>query len=764
MAREQDQASRGHRGLALGTVALLTLAAALAFGRVFAGRAPTLKLCAAALAAVAVAALLSRWNLLLAALVSAALLLVAVGLLVFPHTTYHGLPTRDTLGAIARAAGRVGHQTRVEVAPTEPLRPLLLAAVTAVWTASFSSHTLAVRSGSPILATLPPVALVAFAGVVMNDGARRIYVALFLAAMLALVFVDGLRRVREWGPLRPWPGLAGRRLASPITIRGARRVALVALGVGTLLPGLLPGFGSPSILVLGEGAGAGGGRGRGVGVNPFVSIRATLHQNPPVELFRVRAEQASYWRMLSLDVFDGEVWSSSDLFAEDESTTIEGSGQLPAAAPSVRGEVLEQEVTITRLSSPWLPMAFVPQAVALPHGRIRFDPEAATAVSLNSLEPGLRYRAVSVLPAPTLEQLDRPVDFRSFPLFERYTDLPPDTPAEIFDIAHRLTDGQPTPYRKMLAVQDFLRTFAYDESVSGAHDVRTIVHFLTVGRRGFCQQFAGSMAVLLRALGYPARVAVGFTPGIQDTGAGLFLVTSRNAHSWVEVFFPGHGWVAFEPTPGRLNPVAQTYLEGLRPVRDQHGVVTEYRASESPRSGLGPGGLPIVRDPFLRALPVDPFGNPVFSRPTPVPLEEGGGFPLRPFLLGLESLVGAGLVLPPVGKMAWRRRQLRRSREPRDAVLSVYRVFAGQAADVGVGRAPGETMWEYRARVRGLIPGSDGHLDRLTDLAQRAAYSGRPVPVGEAEEARRAARAAIRVVRRSRGLLRRILGLYRPGV
>src|SRR5207247_6263325 len=135
--------------------------------------------------------------------------------------------------------------------PTEALKPLLLAAVTAVWTASFAAHALAVRSGSPLLATLPPASLLAFADVLLDDGARPSYAALFLIGALAVLFMDGLRRVRQWGPLRPWPSHRGRaRLASTTATRGARRVTVAALGVALLLPGVLPGLQSPALLQL----------------------------------------------------------------------------------------------------------------------------------------------------------------------------------------------------------------------------------------------------------------------------------------------------------------------------------------------------------------------------------------------------------------------------------------------------------------------------------------------------------------------------------
>ena len=89
---------------------------------------------------------------------------------------------------------------------------------------------------------------------------------------------------------------------------------------------------------------------------------------------------------------------------------------------------------------------------------------------------------------------------------------------EIADIARRWTQGATTPYAKALAIQDRLRSseFTYDTSVEPRADGQALLEFLTQTKRGFCQQFATAMAVLLRELGYPARVAIGFTQGQQN--------------------------------------------------------------------------------------------------------------------------------------------------------------------------------------------------------------------------------------------------------
>jgi Transglutaminase-like enzymes, putative cysteine proteases len=82
-----------------------------------------------------------------------------------------------------------------------------------------------------------------------------------------------------------------------------------------------------------------------------------------------------------------------------------------------------------------------------------------------------------------------------------------------------------------------------------ADDPDALLTFLTQTKAGFCQQYATAMAVLVRELGLPARVAVGYQAGtLQDDGR--YLVQSDDAHAWVEVFFEGYGWLQFEPTPG----------------------------------------------------------------------------------------------------------------------------------------------------------------------------------------------------------------------
>ena len=137
------------------------------------------------------------------------------------------------------------------------------------------------------------------------------------------------------------------------------------------------------------------------------------------------------------------------------------------------------------------------------------------------------------------------------------------------------------------------------------------------------------------------------------------------------------------------------------------------------------------------------------------------GIPERAVLLSLAALALLLVAVPPARGLR-RRLLLARVHEPRALVLAAYDVFASRAADLGLGRLPGETIEEHRRRLA-RAPEADGDLERLTRIVSAAAYAATPPGPEEALEARRAARGAIRGLRREVGLLRRVVGAYRPG-
>jgi transglutaminase-like putative cysteine protease len=131
----------------------------------------------------------------------------------------------------------------------------------------------------------------------------------------------------------------------------------------------------------------------------------------------------------------------------------------------------------------------------------------------------------------------------------RYLTLPDTVPERVLALARDLTATAPTPYDRALAIESYLREFPYTLELPPPPMNQDVVdYFIFDLQKGYCDYYATSMAVLARAAGLPARIAVGYASGIYDMDLEAYVVSEDQAHSWVEIYFPGYGWVDFEPT------------------------------------------------------------------------------------------------------------------------------------------------------------------------------------------------------------------------
>jgi transglutaminase-like putative cysteine protease len=748
MAHAAGTTARTHRLIGLLAALLLAAATALAFGRVLLGASTTLKLLGAAIAAAGLAVVFERRSLLLSTVASGIGLAVAVGLIVFPGSTWYGLPTGDTLRAALDAAALVGEQARIQAAPAEPIGPLLLAAVVSLWAAVFSAHALAFRAGSPLLGLIPPVALVAFADTVLEEFVKPLYGVLFLAAALLVVFADGLARVQGWGPV--WS--SARKGVAGSAGRGARRLALTALGVAFLSPIVVPGFGSKALVDFGSPA-----EGR-VAIDPFVSVLNELTQETPVEVFRVRTSQPAYVRLVSLPDFDGVLWKPS---AEEGAVVEDGDLELSTTGPPTGlTEPVVIELTAD-LADRWVPTPYPITSIEVPGRTVRFNADTGTTFVDRPLEEGESYTAAASLAQPTADDLR---NVRSAAPLENGRYLyrsPGDETVE--EIARRWIAGADNDFDKAFAIQEHLRDtseFRYTVDTSLRGGTNSILDFLTKSKAGFCQQFSTAMAVMLRTVGVQSRVVVGFADGDRMPTTGQYSVKTDSAHSWVEVYFPGWGWMPFEPTPTRENPVTNAYTAPPPECTGQTCPNPDAPATGGPAESVGgPGSQQrgrIEGDPRL--------GNaPPVSFPAP-PAVAGDDPPIRARAALVIALALGGLfllVLPPARALRRRLHLRRASAEPRRLILVTYEQFIERAAGLGLGRGAGETLEEYRRKVMETGYLSNGHLDRLTRLATAAAYSLHEPDGEQAVDAGDAAETAIREIKRAVGPTRWLVGLYR---
>jgi hypothetical protein len=282
----------------------------------------------------------------------------------------------------------------------------------------------------------------------------------------------------------------------------------------------------------------------------------------------------------------------------------------------------------------------------------------------------------------------------------------------------------------MMALQNWFRTnFTYDLDVPLGNSNDAIAAFLR-DRRGFCQQFAGTFAVMARTLGVPARIAVGYTPG--DLGNdGLYHVFGRHAHAWPEVWFDGIGWVAFEPTPGRGSPDSQSYT-GLAPQQDDsHG------SGARPSTGTTPTTTVTTRPGDPAASTTVPGGGRPgdgsttgTTLPPPATSRDTGGSALVPLsILGALALLGLWMAGAPRAIAWW---LTRRRRATHERVVVSWKRACNALMLAGAPQPRGATPLEY-AEMSEQATGIDHRTIReLAVQVTRAVYAPATVTEGAA--------------------------------
>lgn len=478
----------------------------------------------------------------------------------------------------------------------------------------------------------------------------------------------------------------------------------------------------------------------------------------PTVVFRVRSpERAVYWRASTLDTFIDDRWIENlyPLVIGAPRRALPADALLPQAAAEPSGW-LEQEVTIAALDERRVVAAAQPMQIAADSFERAFFLSGGVVAAEDGLTRGDTYAVWSYAPRPTPAELaesparyppdvarylelgrtrmpsfgtrGRASDVEQIMASDRYPDLGPYR--DVWRQARRLTAGATSPYVATLAVERWLRTtggFVYDERPGAPPSgVPPLAHFATTGRAGYCQHFAGTMALMLRLLGVPSRVAVGFSSGSRSEGE--WVVTDHDAHAWVEVWLAGHGWMAFDPTPGR-GTLSLSY--------------TLASDSADAVRALGTGR-------FLDFAPESRDGD---AAPVPAATAtDGSSFPLWPVpvAFALPFVVVVSIVLAK----ALRRRRRLASDDPRLVACGVRLELAAVLRDHGA-RVPQQAtiaqLGSVATRTLGVV------ADQLVTAAEVARF-------GPPAEAARAAPHARRELQAYRAAVRRRMGVRRWAV
>jgi transglutaminase-like putative cysteine protease len=491
--------------------------------------------------------------------------------------------------------------------------------------------------------------------------------------------------------------------------------------------------------------------------DPNAFIGTTLTIGGPVQLGQqpvmdIQSDAGRYWRATSYDKYTGIGWISTHLDAVN----------LSADDPRLDNSRDLLRVQVTQTVKIFLPDQNILYAASQP---VRFDlptevrfgrpppsaPETdlfdfTLARSRNSLRAGATYHVASMLSVADEDSL-RGASIEYSPwISSTYLQLPDNLPARVRSLAQSITEPYFNPYDKAAAIEAYLRTkIKYNDQVSAPPAGRDGVDFLLFDRpEGYCNYYASAMAVMLRSVGIPARVAAGYTLG--DYKDGVFHVVEANAHAWPEVYFPAYGWIEFEPTANKPEIDRPKKQDAALPPSNLDDAAAQERLKRARQRDLEDGGFGAGSTSFL------PFEGTLLANP------------------GVLALAGGTLIaLVIVGALAVRQWRHSRGRARLSPAAHVYENLLDRARWLGVREQNHATPFERAQAIGDALPEARSQVDNVAAMYAREKFGARtldPVDRAALKEAwakfgeawRRAfiAQTIDRIVRGPQGFLRRV--------
>ncbi len=343
-------------------------------------------------------------------------------------------------------------------------------------------------------------------------------------------------------------------------------------------------------------------------------------------------------------------------------------------------------------------------------------PELPDSLSLRAtgakIKKGQTYQITSSVSLASPDELRRAGV--NYPIWatEKYTQLPPELPQRVHDLAQRWTAGYSTPYDKAKAIESNLKTFNYNLVIDPPpYQADGVDYFLFDLREGYSEYFGSAMTVLLRSQGIPARLATGYTVGDKVRDQEIYIVNDSHSHAWVEAFFPGYGWIAFEPTPGELIPLAvipvpRSLDAEFGENQDDLDLLCEDDAEDCDEGAgdLTPGG--IGQDETLASL-----GQRLTRA--------------FPWIIGLTTLIA---LTAGAGWIFWRR-YLASSGDPQ----ITFRQLAFLGGLNSVGLASHQTPYQYQEQLAEAFPAQRAQVSTIVNSYVRSQYGKKEMNQEERE-------------------------------
>ena len=438
---------------------------------------------------------------------------------------------------------------------------------------------------------------------------------------------------------------------------------------------------------------------RGGGINSDEILFRVETNDPPPQPGQPAPQR--YWRERTYDLYTGTGWATSPT----------GLASLPAYSPwkEVGYPTRSLTQTFMRARPAILALAVNEPVVMRQNYSIRTRGYADLAAIYTE---AMTYTVVSMVPDVTLSEL-RAAE-QDYPRWVEDRFLPlPEIPDRVQDLTQRIVRGAEaaTRYDKAVAIETYLRGFVYDLEVAPPADgIDVVDYYLFTTQAGYCDYAATAMVVMLRSVGVAARYASGYGQGQYNPELGAWEVRGTNAHAWVEVYFPGLGWIEFEPTPIE-SPFAR------------HEVRPTPQPTAIPTATPVPTEVPEPTEEPAAAATMDDG-------------DRSGGlrWPLR---------IAAGLTIVLAGAIAFSGlRAARRPQDPRQTILEIYGQLQQHAQRVDLVPlehvTPREFLREFTARVeeqRGVTRRISRDIAFIGQLYERARYSAEAPTSDDSQQA-----------------------------
>lgn len=456
-----------------------------------------------------------------------------------------------------------------------------------------------------------------------------------------------------------------------------------------------------------------------------------------------------YWRSRTFDFYDMGRWTSA---ADVRLTDPEAPLEITIPADEMQARVpVEQAVTMGLPGSRLIYTAAQPSVVNLASRMdLRYLPGEAMSVSvirpMRVIAKGDSYTAVSQMSDATADQLQAAGTAYPTQIRDLYMSPAPSMTARTGALAREIVAeaGANTPYDQAKAIERWLRAnIVYDELIpmppAGQDPVDWLLFDLG---RGYCNYYASAMIVMLRSLGVPARMAAGFAQGEWVEDENGFVVRERDAHTWPEVYFPGYGWIEFEPTAAQL----EVERGDLPPQQPPQLTPTPAppTATFTPTATLTPSPTPTLEPqpdftevadnaspmPATPSVTPEPTTTPTPSAliiPTPPPQRPQPRDPLSFIAPGLGAgflflfLIMLLLLIAVVIYWTWEWRGMRGL----SPVARAYARMERYIGLIGLHPPPQQTPDERRADILGVLPQAEPPVNAITSLYTAERYGQR---------------------------------------